>query len=127
MASALYELVDQRRAHQGLTWSAIHRKSGVSRSTVFRWRTAVRPPQAGTVLAVADALGIDHEQALHLGGVIVTQAERPGTREPESHRQRVRRLQDELREATEKMMREYGHEGVDDKDVRQGEGSQPGG
>jgi transcriptional regulator with XRE-family HTH domain len=72
VASALYDLVDRERALKGWSWTMLEERSGVSRSTVGKWRTRAGPPQAGTVVAVADALGIDRLLALRLGGVLYT-------------------------------------------------------
>lgn len=56
-------------AKQGHTRNWLHRRSGVARNTIDRWATQPHPPQAGTVLAVAKALGLDHAWALRLAGV----------------------------------------------------------
>lgn len=55
---------------QGKTKHWLHKRSGIARNTIDRWRTQPKPPQAGTVIAVADALGMDRTQALQLGGVM---------------------------------------------------------
>lgn len=65
---------------RGMTKSQLHQKSGVARSTLDTWKTQPRAPQPGTVLAVADALGIDRGEALRLAGVLAdTKAAVEGT------------------------------------------------
>lgn len=70
VAQELFELVDRERALKGWTWTMLQQRSGVARSTVAKLRTTENPPQAPTVVALADALGIDRMLALHLGGVL---------------------------------------------------------
>jgi transcriptional regulator with XRE-family HTH domain len=48
----------------------LERETGVRRSTVAKWKTSPRTPQAATVNAVARVLGIDLTEALRLAGVI---------------------------------------------------------
>lgn len=69
-AAALYWRVERARARKG--WSAIDlaRRSGVDRSTVRRMRTSRRAPLPATVVALAEALAIDVDEALHLAGII---------------------------------------------------------
>lgn len=62
------ELVEATLNRQGKTktWLAEHSK--VSRAAINNWRGQPQPPQAATVLAIADALGIEHDRALRLAG-----------------------------------------------------------
>lgn len=69
-AAPLYELVTATLKITGITKAQLKQRSGVARSTIDLWRTQPRPPQPSTVLAVADALGIDRNEALRLAGVL---------------------------------------------------------
>lgn len=99
VAARLYDLIDQRRAIDGLSWTDLHRKSGVARSTMLRWRTGTGTPQAPTVIAVADALGVNRELALHLGGVIASPAAERASRKErlESELDAMARRMDQIR------------------------------
>lgn len=63
------ELVEATLAKQGRTKTWLSKRSGVSRAAINNWRTQPRTPQASSVLAVADALGLDHDRALRLSGL----------------------------------------------------------
>lgn len=75
IARELYDLVQETRALKGWTAVRLHKESGVSRSTIDKWRTQQRPPLAGKVIAVADALGIERRRALELGHVLPPDSE----------------------------------------------------
>lgn len=62
--AVLRALRDQRK---NKLW--LHKETGVARNTINAWATQPRPPQARTVIRVADALGIDHAEALRLAGL----------------------------------------------------------
>lgn len=64
-ARVIATLNDQGRS---LNW--LHQQTGISRNTFAAWAKQPRPPQAKTVLAVANALGIDRGEALRLAGVM---------------------------------------------------------
>lgn len=68
-ARRFYELVEATLNKQGKTKSWLAQRSKVNRNTINNWATQPRTPQAGNVLAVADALGIEHERALRLAGL----------------------------------------------------------
>lgn len=68
-ARQFYELVEATLNKQGKTKSWLAQRSKVNRNTINNWATQPRTPQAGNVLAVADALGIEHERALRLAGL----------------------------------------------------------
>jgi transcriptional regulator with XRE-family HTH domain len=70
IAFPLYERVERERALKGWSSTRLRAESGVSRSTIAKWRTQPNPPLPGTVNAVADALGIGREEALRLAGVL---------------------------------------------------------
>src|ERR1035441_3666217 len=63
IAYPLYERVKREMALQGWTATRMRRESGIARGTQAKWRTQARPPLASTVVAVADALGLDRETA----------------------------------------------------------------
>jgi transcriptional regulator with XRE-family HTH domain len=65
-----YDLVTETIALKGWTKAQLADRAGVSRPTVDNWRTNPRPPQARSVNAVADVLGIPRKEALRLAGVI---------------------------------------------------------
>lgn len=60
----------------------LERETGVRRSTVAKWKTSPRTPQAATVNTVARVLGIDTTEALRLAGVIPP--DEPAAEEPKS-------------------------------------------
>lgn len=65
-----YDLVTETIALKGWTKAQLADRAGISRPTVDNWRTNPRAPQARSVNAVADVLGISRERALRLAGVI---------------------------------------------------------
>lgn len=65
----LYERIEEIRVRRGLSKVQVARAAGVSRQTVANLATQPRPPQPSTVAEIADALGIDREEALHLAGL----------------------------------------------------------
>jgi transcriptional regulator with XRE-family HTH domain len=67
-AIRFYEAVTRALAKQGLNKAQLHQRSGIARSTVDNWRTGAKVPHAASVIAVADALGIDREEALRMAG-----------------------------------------------------------
>ena len=68
-ALPLYERVEQLRLEQGWTRVRLAQVANVSRGTIDSWKTQPRPPLAPTVVAVADRLGIDQDEALRLAGI----------------------------------------------------------
>lgn len=68
-ALPLLELVEATLNLQGKTKTWLAEHSDVTRAAINNWRRQPRSPQAATVLAVADALGIEHGQALRLAGL----------------------------------------------------------
>lgn len=65
-----YDRVTAEIALRGWTKTQLSERSGVSRTAIDKWQKNPRPPQAASVNAVADALGIPRERALRLAGVI---------------------------------------------------------
>lgn len=63
------QLVEAALAERGQTKTWLSQRSGVTRTTLNNWRSKPRSPQASSVLAVADTLGIDHKKALRLAGL----------------------------------------------------------
>lgn len=78
IAYPLYQRVQREMALRGWTATYLESVSGVRRSTLDNLKRQVRPPQARTVNALADCLGIDREEALRLAG-IWTEMPPPGT------------------------------------------------
>lgn len=68
-ARPFFELVEATLNRQGKTKAWLAQRSKVNRNTINNWGTQPRPPQAANVLAVADALGIEHDRALRLAGL----------------------------------------------------------
>lgn len=68
-AAPLHDRVIAELARQGRTKTWLHQHSGVARNTLDNWARQPRPPQIGTVLSVAAALGIDPEEAARLAGI----------------------------------------------------------
>ncbi|MEU4410679.1 GIY-YIG nuclease family protein [Streptosporangium sp. NPDC023963] len=69
-AAPLHALVLKTLSEQGRSQNWLHKRTGVSRNTIASWKAQPRPPQAGTVLTIADALGLDRGEALRLAGVM---------------------------------------------------------
>lgn len=68
-ARPLLELVEATLNQQGRTKTWLAGRSQVSRAAINNWRHQPRTPQAASVIAVADALGIDPDRALRLAGL----------------------------------------------------------
>lgn len=68
-ALPFYERVEQIRLDQGWTRVKLAHVANVSRGTIDSWKTQPRPPLAPTVVAVAERLGIDRDEALRLAGI----------------------------------------------------------
>lgn len=60
----------QALVRAGITKAQLHDRTGIARSTIDKWKTAPKPPQIPTVLAVADALGLDRDEAVRLAGIV---------------------------------------------------------
>ena len=69
-ASAWFHLVMETTALKGWTKAELSDRSGVARSTIDGWARNPRPPQARSVVAVADTLGIDRAEAVRLAGIV---------------------------------------------------------
>lgn len=69
-ARELYKLVLETTALKGWTKAELSERSGVARSTIDGWAKNPRPPQARSVAAVADVLGIDRAEAVRLAGIV---------------------------------------------------------
>lgn len=77
-AYPLWERVNRERALRRWTWVRLKDETGVARSTVDKWKTQPRSPQAATVLAVTGPLEMDDVLALTLAGIL------PGLNEDET-------------------------------------------
>jgi transcriptional regulator with XRE-family HTH domain len=65
-----YDLIIETIALKGWTKAQLADRAGISRPTIDNWRTNPRAPQARSVNAVADVLGISRDRALRLAGII---------------------------------------------------------
>lgn len=65
-----FDRVEERAALKGWSLSELARRAKISRPTLYGWRDNPKKPQARSVNAVADALGIPRGEALQLAGVI---------------------------------------------------------
>lgn len=82
-ASAWYDLVMEQIAIRGWSLSELAQRARIGRPTIYGWRDNPRKPQARSVNAAADALGIPRERALRLAGVIAGAGDRsPPASEP---------------------------------------------
>jgi transcriptional regulator with XRE-family HTH domain len=70
-AAPLYARITLELRNRSKTKSWLSGESGVARTTIDKWETQPRMPQAGTVAAVADALSIDRLEAARLAGLPV--------------------------------------------------------
>lgn len=70
-AAKFHKRVVTELARQGMSKNQLHIRSGVARNTIDNWATQPKSPQAGTVAAVADVLGIPREEAAKLAGLPV--------------------------------------------------------
>ncbi|GIH76174.1 hypothetical protein Plo01_26030 [Planobispora longispora] len=102
-AHPLFEAVQRALATKGWTVSELWRRSGVARSTITQWATQPRPPQSATVIAVADALGIAHEEALRLAGILESEPQPSSAGRPDVEDERLAALQAELEATLSKM------------------------
>lgn len=62
--------LEQARVHNQLTKADLHERSGIARTTIDNLRTSTRTPQARIVHALADAVGLDRDEANRLAGLI---------------------------------------------------------
>lgn len=71
-ARPLWDRIQTICADRGWSSVRLERETGVARQTISKWKTQPRTPQAATVNAVAQALGIEQEEALRLAGILST-------------------------------------------------------
>lgn len=71
-ARPLWDRIQFESATRGWSSVRLERETGVSRTTINKWKTQPRPPQAATVNTVAGVLGIDPVEALRLAGILPT-------------------------------------------------------
>jgi transcriptional regulator with XRE-family HTH domain len=69
-AAPFHQAVVRALRDQRKTKLWLHQETGIARNTINAWETQPRPPQARTVMAVADALGMDRIEALQLAGIV---------------------------------------------------------
>lgn len=69
-ARPLYDYVEGLRIRRGWTKTQLARAAKTDRGTIDKWANQPRSPLPQTVKAVAEALGIDQEEALQLAGIL---------------------------------------------------------
>lgn len=84
-ALPLYKEILARLLTAGETKTWLSRTSGVSRGSIDNLAKQPRPPYAGTVVALADTLGIDRDEALRLAGVFAAETTTPPSTPLELH------------------------------------------
>jgi len=95
-ARAWYRRVTEAIALRGWSKAELSDRAGVARSTIDGWQRNPRKPQAKSVNAIADVLGIDRAEALRLAG-IVGEPQEPAARLSEEIKRQMRdELGDEL-------------------------------
>lgn len=67
-AAAFHAAIKAALDQMGRTQVWLSKETGIPRSTLNAWKTQPRPPYAKTVIRVADALGMDRNEALRLAG-----------------------------------------------------------
>lgn len=70
VAHRLWVRIEQLRVAKGLAQSALVAQSGISASTINRLKTSTRAPQPRIVYALADAVGLDRDEAVRLAGIL---------------------------------------------------------
>lgn len=70
VAAAFYRRAETERARLGMTKFALAEVSGVARTTYDRLPTQERAPLPGTIIRLAEALGLDRDEALNLAGLM---------------------------------------------------------
>lgn len=68
-ARQFFDLIEATLNKQGKTKTWLAQRSKVNRNTINNWSWQPRAPQSANVLAVADALNIEHDKALRLAGL----------------------------------------------------------
>lgn len=68
VAYAFWERIEREQYAQGLTQREVVKRSGIPASTINNLKDSTRPPQPRIVHAIADALGIDRDEAAQLAG-----------------------------------------------------------
>jgi transcriptional regulator with XRE-family HTH domain len=92
-ALAWYSRVTEAIALRGWSKAELSERAGVARSTIDGWQRNPRRPQAKSVNAVADTLGIGRAEALRLAGIVGEPRQEPATRLSEETK---RQMRDEL-------------------------------
>lgn len=76
-ARPLWDRIQYICARRGWNTVRLERETGVSRTTINKWKTQPRPPQAATVNTVARVLDIDPVDALKLAGILPADTPEP--------------------------------------------------
>jgi transcriptional regulator with XRE-family HTH domain len=69
-ARPLFDRIESIRANAGMTKTRLAEITGLPRATIDRWQDQPRPPLPESVMKVADALGINRDEALRLAGIL---------------------------------------------------------
>ncbi|MBG0830554.1 helix-turn-helix transcriptional regulator [Planomonospora sp. ID67723] len=66
----LWDRAEQERVRRGWTQEELADRAGISRVTFMRLKTQATSPRATTVNKLADAIGVSHEEAAELAGLV---------------------------------------------------------
>src|SRR5690606_212650 len=70
VAYQLWAYVEAERVRRGWTGVQMAQHLGLPRNTIARLKSATARPQASTVRAIADGLGLDYERAAQMAGLL---------------------------------------------------------
>jgi transcriptional regulator with XRE-family HTH domain len=111
-ALPLWNCVEGIRIREGWSKVQLARRLGMDRGTISNWQTQPLPPLASTVKTVAERLGIDHEDALRLAGV-VTPPMTPSDAVARADEVIAERVPDKLSEVIAEVREHIGDEAAD--------------
>ncbi|MER7361844.1 helix-turn-helix transcriptional regulator [Nonomuraea wenchangensis] len=103
-AKPFLDLVEATLAEMGRTKTWLSQRSNVSRATINNWAHQPRTPQSASVIAVAEALGIDQRRALRLAGLPST-GSAPETEAPDLSSMPLPALAERLHHLSEELDR----------------------
>lgn len=70
VAHRFHVRIERERITRGMSKDALASRVGVSRGTLDQLAWIVNPPQPATIMAIADALDIDRDEAAELAGLL---------------------------------------------------------
>lgn len=103
-AGPLYDRIEEIRIRRGLTKMQVARAVGVNRQTIANLETQPRAPMAATVKQIADALGVDLDEAIRLAGIPLSSVDAAET----AMEERVAELEREVAGLREELRRANG-------------------